>query len=141
MRPKPKVIFDTNIFVSAILFGGNPRTCLELARGGQIALFTSRALLLELSQKLKDKFRWSQDDIVEIIEGIGKFAKIVEPKQAINIIKKDPVDNRVLECALEAKANYIISGDKKHLLSIRKFENIPIISAKEFLDRFYKKKS
>lgn len=137
MKLKPAVVFDTNIFISAIIFGGNPRTCLELAREREVQLFTSQTLLFELSQKFQKKFKWSESEIPEVIQGISKFAKIVSPKNKINKIKTDPSDNRVLECAFEAKVDYIISGDKKHLLSLREFKNIPIISAKEFLGKFY----
>ena len=134
MSRKPKVVFDTNIFLSAIIFGANPQVCLELAREQRLQLVTSKGILLEFSQKLRSKFKWREQDIVGVIEGIGKFATIVEPKKKVTIIKADPSDNRVLECALEAKADYVISGDKKHLLSLKKFRSIPIVSAKDFLN-------
>lgn len=137
MKAKLRVVFDTNIFISAVIFGGNPRQCLELAREGKIRLFCSKSILLELAKKLKEKFLWEDEDIKEVILGISEFAQIVEPKIKIDIIKQDPPDNRILEAALEAKVDYIISGDKKHLLSLKKFESIPIISANEFLKMFY----
>lgn len=137
---KPKAVFDTNIFVSGIIFGGNPRTSLELARAGEINLFTSKSLLFELSQKLKKKFRWRDNEIKDVIEGIGKYVTVVEPSKEVTIIKSDPSDNKVLECALESKVEFIVSGDKRHLLSLGKFKNIPIVSAKEFLDLYYGKK-
>lgn len=137
MKPKIKAVFDTNIYISAILFGGNPRTCLELARAREIELFVSRPILLELAQKLQDKFLWSRQEIEEVIEGLVIFVKIVSPRAQITTIKEEPKDNRILECALEAAADYIISGDKKHLLSLEKFKGIPIISSKDFLGNFY----
>ena len=137
MKVKLKVIFDTNIFISAIIFGGNPKGCLELARKGQIELFISKAILLELAKKLEEKFLWENLDIKEVILGISEIAQVVVAKKRINIIKQDPPDNRILEVALEAKADYIVSGDKKHLLSLQKFKGIPIISANEFLKILY----
>lgn len=139
MKPKPIVVFDTNIYISAIIFGGNPRHCLELAREGEVALFTGKSILLEISQKLRRKFSWKEADIREVIEGLLLFTKIVSPPKEINLIKKDPSDNRILEVAEEAKADFIVSGDKKHLLSLKKFRGIPILSSKEFLDIFYNK--
>lgn len=139
MAAKVRVVFDTNIFISAIIFGGNPRVCLELARNKEIKLLTSKPILLELSKKLKEKFKWTEPEVAEIIEGIGKFTNIVEPKVKINVIKKDPKDNRILECAREGKADYIVSGDKKHILALHRFERIEILSAQEFLNLFYKK--
>lgn len=137
MKPKRKVVFDTNIYLSAILFGGNPRMCLELARFGEIELFISRAILLEMAQKLQEKFLWSEEEIKEMVEGLVMFTNIISPKKQINTIKAEPKDNRILECALEAGADYIISRDKKHLLSLKKFKGIPIISAADFLEVFY----
>ena|SRR3989344_3410852 len=140
MKPKPKVVFDTNIYVSGLLFGGNPRACLYLALENSILLFTTSALLLELSQTLNGKFKWQEPEIRSLLLGIKKFATIVKPQTRIMVIKNDPPDNRILECAIQAKADYIISGDKKHVLSLKKFKNIPIVSAKEFLDEYYGKK-
>ena len=140
MRPKPKVVFDTNIYISGILFGGNPRACLLLAREGAILLFTSNALLFELSQKFNQKFKWQEQEIKDLLLGIKKYSTVVQPRTQLDVIKMDPPDNRILECAQEAKVDYIISGDKKHVLPLKKFKNIPIVSAKEFLDEFYGKK-
>lgn len=132
------VVFDTNIFISAIIFGGNPRRCLELARNGEVELFSSRAILLELAEKLREKFLWDETEIREVIEGLLIFGRVVSPEKKVKKAK-DEDDNRILECALEAKADFIVSGDKKHLLSLEKFEGIPIISARQFLDIFYEK--
>lgn len=139
MQVKPSVVFDTNIYISAIIFGGNPRQCLELARGDEIELIVTKAVYLELAEKLRDKFDWAEEDITEAISGISGFAKIVSPQRKVKLIKLDPDDNMILEIVLETKIDYIISGDKKHLLSLKKFERVPIISAKEFLDIFYGK--
>ncbi len=133
MPPKPRVVFDTNIYISAIIFGGSPRICLEAARGGDIELFTSKSILFELSSKLRDKFDWSGEDIKEVVVGISKFAQIVAPKEKVSAIKPDPSDNKILEACLEAKADFLISGDKKHVLPIGKFRGTKIISAAEFL--------
>jgi putative PIN family toxin of toxin-antitoxin system len=134
--PPKKVVFDTNIFISAIVFGGNPRACLEMARGGKIRLFTSRSLLLELVKNLRDKFEWTEPEVKEVILGISKFTEIIEPKIKVDLIKKDPTDNRVLEVARETKADFIISGDKRHILPLKKFEKTKIISAADFLKQF-----
>lgn len=154
MKAKLKVVFGTNIYISAIIFGGNPRQCLELARSQEIELFTSKAILLELVDKLRVKFSWGEEDIYNVIEGIIQFSTVLNPKKVISIIENDPLDkrslkashsnefsssayNRILECDIEAKVGYIVSGDKRHLLSLKKFKNIPIISAKQFLDNFF----
>lgn len=137
MTHKLRAVFDTNIYISAIIFGGNPRKCLELAINGEIKLYTSKAILLELAEKLRDKFLWDESEIKDVIQGLGIFINVATPTKNLDIIKKDPDDNRILECATGAKVDYIISGDKKHLLSLKQFQNILILSAKEFLDIFY----
>lgn len=139
MKPRIKVVFDTNIFISAIIFGGNPRRCLELARTKEIELVASSAILLELTRKLKEKFSWSASEIIDAIEGLSMFVKIVSPQKRIYKIKKEPADNRILEAALEVNVDYIVSGDKKHLLSLKSFKGIPIINATQFLQFFFKK--
>jgi len=135
MKP-PRVVFDTNIFISAIIFGGNPEKCFEMAREGKMRLFTSREMLLELARKLDEKFGMRPESIKRTIEGIAKFAEVVKPRSEVSVIKKDEADNRVLEVAKEAGADFIISGDKKHILSLKKFEKTKILSAAEFLKQF-----
>ncbi|MBU1000239.1 putative toxin-antitoxin system toxin component, PIN family [Patescibacteria group bacterium] len=137
MKQKVKVIFDANIYLSAIIFGGNPRQCLELAKNREVELFTSYHILLEVARNLQNKFLWTEEEVEEVIKGIGEFAILVSPQVVIQVIRVHDQDNKILEAALEAKAGYIISGDKKHLLSLKKFRNIKIISAKEFLDFYY----
>lgn len=137
MKQKHKVVFDTNIYISAILFGGNPRTCFELARKQEIQLFTSKKILFEFSGKLSGKFKWSKEEVIDVIEGLAKVVKVVEPKNKVSVITKDPSDNIILECALEAKADFIITGDTKHILTLKKFKNIKIVTAKDFLDLYF----
>lgn len=131
----PKVVFDTNILISSLIFGGSPRLCLETARERIIELFTSKELLLELSEKLNKKFRWSGGEVHDAIAGIAKFATIVQPDSKINKIKSDPSDNKVLEVAQKINADFIVSGDKKHILPLKKFGKTRIITATEFLNK------
>ncbi len=137
MKQKVRVVFDTNIYLSAIIFGGNPRQCLELARNREVELFTSHFILLEVARNLQNKFGWVEEEVEEVIKGIGEFAGLISPRDKITVIRVHPQDNKILEAAQEAKADYIISGDKKHLLSLKQFRNIKVISAKQFLDMFY----
>lgn len=138
MKVIPRVVFDTNIYISAIIFGGNPRHCLQLARDKIIQLYASKMILLELAEKLRVKFQWQEDDIREAIAGILVFAELIKPTRTVDVIKADPDDNMILECAEAAKADCIVSGDKKHVLSLKNYKSISILSAKEFLDLFYK---
>lgn len=132
---KPKVVFDTNIYLSAIIFTGIPRKVFTLAIKDKINLFISPRILLEISQKLKNKFLWSENKIQQVIKIIADTAFIVKPKIKLKIVKKDITDNKILEAALFSKADFIITGDK-HLLEIKKFKTIRIIKAKDFLKFF-----
>lgn len=138
MKQKVKVVFDANIYLSAIIFGGNPRQCLELARNREIELFVSFSILLEVARNLQNKFGWAEEEVKEVVKGIGEFASLISSQEKITVIQTHPQDNKILEAAQEAKADYIISGDKKHLLSLKKFKNIKIVSAKQFLDLYYR---
>lgn len=130
---KTRVVLDTNILISAIAFGGNPKACLELAHQKQISAFTSKMILLELARTLHRKFQWPDDEIRNAVHNVTTAATIVIPQTKIDAITQDPSDNIILEAALAAKADYIISGDKKHLLPLKTFQHIPIVSATEFL--------
>lgn len=134
MRGKSRVVFDTNVFISAILWKGNCRVCLEKARNGEFLLLTSSSILLELAQKLHDKFSWSDEGIRNVIGGIGEFCTVVSPDEAVSIVEKDPSDNKIFECAVSGNAQYIVSGDKRHVLPIKRFRGIRILSPKEFLE-------
>jgi len=137
MKSEPKVVFDTNIYISAVIFGGNPRACLELARSKELDLYVSPPILVELSSKLRLKFGWNDDEVFDLVEGIIRFCKVIKPKHKVSVIKSDVSDNMILECAKEAKADFIVSGDIKHVLSLKEFEGTKILNAKQFLDSFY----
>lgn len=129
---KPRVVLDTNIFISAILYGGNPRKVVNLAVTEAIEVYISLELLEELGRVLKGKFTLSSFEIDTIISEIKDFTEITIPQVRFRVVKKDPSDNKVLECAVAAKANLIVSGDK-HLLNLAKFRSIKIVNPAEFL--------
>lgn len=133
MAKKTRVVFDTNIYISAIVFGGSPRILLEMARSKDIELYTSKAILLELSRKLIEKFDWDTESTSEVISGIGVFANVVSPSKKLHVIKQDDTDNRILECADVSKADFIVSGDKRHILPLKKFGKTRIVTPSEFL--------
>ncbi len=132
---KPKVVFDTNIYLSAIIFGGNPRKVLQLAINEKILLYSSTEILLEVALKLKGKFKWPSEQINLTIKNIGNLVKIIRIKEKIDFIKKDPTDNKILEAAIESKAGFIITGDS-HLLELKSYKRIKIIKATELLEYF-----
>jgi putative PIN family toxin of toxin-antitoxin system len=131
-----RVVLDTNVLISAILFGGKPRQILEKAIRGEIRLCLSEPILEELKGVLqRSKFEYSPEMIQFILTELTGIADFVNPSETLNVVLEDPEDNRILECAIEAKANYVISGDF-HLLRLRSYRNIEVVNVTAFLERF-----
>jgi putative PIN family toxin of toxin-antitoxin system len=129
-----KVVLDTNILISAVVFGGKPREVLEAAIKGEIQLVLTDEIIGEMKGVLEGKKFQIPGEITDlIIRELKALAEIVKPKRSITIIEKDPEDNRVLECAQEAQADFIVSGDV-HLLRIENFKGTKILTPGEFLD-------
>jgi len=136
-----KVVFDTNVFISAVLFGGNPETVFDLAkREKSVTLFISEGIIQETARILKIKFDISDWHINRVLNNIRNNSTLVIPTISVSKITTHNEDNRILECALTAQADYLISGDKKHILSLKKFRGITILSPAEFLKIFFDKR-
>lgn len=127
-----RVVFDTNVFISALI---SPDSKAEeaylLAIEGKVELYTSVAILTEIAGKLRDKFLWDDEKISAAVKHINRSAKVVRPKVKLHILEDIP-DNRILECAKEAEAHLIVTGDK-HLLGLKQFEGIGITKIADFL--------
>ena len=132
-KSKPKVVIDTNVFVSGLTFKGNPREVLDLVWRGDIEACISSFILRELEETLKKDFGWDRDQIKHIIEKIKSKTTRVHPKSKVSIIKEKDDDNLILECAIEGKVQYLISGDRKHLLPLKEYQRTQIVSPAEFL--------
>ena len=130
---KPRVVIDTNVLVSGLTFKGKPREILDLAWQGEIEVYISLFILEELETSLKEDFGWSQNEIANVLRRIRAKTILIHPKTRISVIKEKDDDNRILECAFEAGADYLISGDKKHLLPLRRYQGIRIVSSADFL--------
>lgn len=131
-----RIVLDTNVLISAILFGGKPRRVLDLVNSGLIDCSLSIAILDELKDVLqRPKFGFSPDACFHIVEELHGGCDIISASISFDVIRSDPDDNRVLECAVEARAHFIVSGDS-HLLDLGKFEKIRILSPGEFLKEF-----
>ena len=130
---KLRIVVDTNVIVSTF-YGGNPDQVLKYIEDNQAILLISKEILKELNRVLTAVLK---DDIyiTRLINFIKLKGVMINPQQKLNIIKKDPSDNKFLECAVSGRADYIVSGDKKHLLSLKKFQNIPILNPREFLEK------
>jgi uncharacterized protein len=128
-----KVVLDTNIFISSVLWRGNPYKIIQLGLDKKINIFTSVAILKELEKVLKRDFKENEEFIKGQIDLILEYAIVVKTRSKVRIVNDDPDDNKVIECAVDSGADYIVSGDS-HLLKIQNYRDIKIISAKDFLE-------
>ncbi|MBI3070120.1 MAG: putative toxin-antitoxin system toxin component, PIN family [Candidatus Levybacteria bacterium] len=133
MASKPRVVLDSNILISAYVFGGKPESVFNLILAEQTQGVTSRILISEFLDVLRKKFKVSQTEILEIQSEIENIFEVVYPKKTFNIVK-DFADNRVLEAATEGGCTYIVTGDKE-LLELGRWKGISIITADQFLER------
>ncbi|MBC7320688.1 putative toxin-antitoxin system toxin component, PIN family [bacterium] len=131
---KIKIVVDTNVFISAFVFGGKPLEIIQLFLKDKVELYISPFIINELARILEEKFSWEEDKIKKILEILELKAIKVYPKTKVSLIKEKKDDNCILECALEGKVDYIISGDRKHILPLKEFKGIKIVSVGEFLE-------
>ncbi|OGC08160.1 putative toxin-antitoxin system toxin component, PIN family [candidate division WOR-1 bacterium RIFOXYD2_FULL_36_8] len=131
-KNKLTVVLDTNVFISALIFGGIPFELFDLCRQGRINLVVSSHILLEFARILQTKFKFSKKMALDVVSEIRRISKIVYPNIKIDIVKQDLSDNKIIECAVEGGAGYLVSGDS-HLLDIKYYKTIKIVSLSEFL--------
>lgn len=127
---RPTVVIDSNILVSAIIFGGKPETVLKLATSGRVRAISSTVLLAELIGVLAKKFQFSGQKVRAIEEKLKQSFEIVAPSRNVTILGS--ADDRVLETALAGKCQFIITGDRE-LLALGNFEGVKITDLNEFL--------
>ena len=127
-----KVVLDTNIYVSSIFWRGNPHKIVELALDKKIKIFTSVEILQELEKVLRRDFQEPDEMIHRQISLIFEYADIIKTTVKVNVVKEDPEDNKIIECAVSCNANYVVTGDR-HLLDIKEFRGTKIVNAREFL--------
>ena len=130
---KPRVVIDTNVLVSGLTFKGQPREVLDLAWKGEIEVYISSFILKELTGTLKKDFGWSNEQIKNTIQRINAKTISIRPKIKVSVVKEKDDDNRILECAIKGNVQYLISGDKKHLLPLKEYQGIKILSPAQFL--------
>ncbi len=136
---KIKAVLDTNILISLLFKKGLAKEFSRLMEKRNVEFYSSEEILRELARvltypKIEEVFKKTGIDKTTALESVIAILKIMNPKVKVDAVKRDPLDNKVLECALEAGAKYIVSGDK-HLLELKKFRKIEILTAREFLDK------
>ena len=128
------VTLDTSVYVGALNSGGFGSRLFTMAQTGVIRIDISDAILDETIRVLRDKFGWDGYRLHDARLRMASFTNRVTPAQTLDVIKEDPPDNRILECAVEAGSDYIVTWDKD-LLRLGSYGNIRIIRAADFLQR------
>jgi uncharacterized protein len=127
-----RVVLDSNVYVSALLFGGNPSTVIECAEDGLIELSISEPIRAEVERILAEKFSWPEERLRQATSYLWSLTHSAAPQQTVTDCS-DPDDNRILECALDARATVIVTGDG-HLLKLHPYREISILTPKQFLE-------
>lgn len=128
-----RVVLDTNVVVSGLNFPGNERLVLELALRGRFELYLSIFILEEIAAVLGRKFGWDEDRVTEARRTLERAAIVIDPQRLPDVIDANEADNRILECAMEASADYLVTGDRKHLLPLEEHRGVTICNAPRFL--------
>ena len=131
-----RTVLDTNVLVSGLNFPGNEHEVMELGRRGRIEVYICRFIINELVTVLERKFRHSVGQSTRQIDGILQWARLIEPSTPPVSASRDPADNPILECCLECRADYLVTGDRRDLLPLRSFRGTTIVNAAAFLEIF-----
>jgi uncharacterized protein len=128
-----RAVVDTNVYISAFLY---PQRAIfqivQQAARRQYHLVISPAIIREVGRVMREDLGWEEDARIRHLKTIVKAAEIVIPRFTLDVIREDPPDNRILECAVEGRANLIVSGDR-HLRRLKIYQGIPIVRPIDFL--------
>ena len=133
---RPVVVYDTNILISGMVWGGVPYDCIKLAMTDRAEGITCTEIIDEFDVKLTTKLEYSQFRTSRIVTRLLGFLRMVKITNQLESITTDPDDNKIIECALVGDATHIVTGDKRHLLPLQKYQGIYIVTATDFLGQF-----
>ena len=127
-----RAVFDSNIFISAFAIpGGRAETALIKVAEGGIQLAISQAIIHEVLDVLARKFDRHPEELARVAVYLSELADVVTPRRRLKVLRDEP-DNRILECAVTAKAKVIVTGDQA-MLALGEYQGIRILSLKDFL--------
>jgi putative PIN family toxin of toxin-antitoxin system len=128
-----RVVLDTNVYISMFTQPDRPIYQIwQQAVRRQYYPLISRAILTEVADVLRTNFGWNDRIIVQHLKLLARAGEIITPTITLNVIPEDPDDDRILECAVDGRANLIVSGDR-HLRRLRVYQGISIIRPTDFL--------
>jgi putative PIN family toxin of toxin-antitoxin system len=133
-----RIVLDANVFISAVISPrGNPAQILRLWEQEELELVISPPILEELERvirypRIQERYDLAEEHVEQFLQLIGANAIMVKPSEELEVIERDPSDNRYLECALAAGASYIVTGDN-HLLDLEEYRGVVILNPAGFL--------
>ncbi len=134
---RPQVVLDSNVLISAIMFGGTPGRVLNLVIAGTVRCGISLPILDEVREVLqRPKFGFTAEQALVIVEELHGLCQLVVPTSRVRAVPSDPDDDMVLECALAVQADAIVSGDS-HLLNLGCYRGVRILSPADFLTELH----
>ena len=128
-----RVVLDTNVIVSGLNFPGSESRVLELALRGRLELCLSPFILEEVGGVLGRKFDWSKERLSQALRMLGGATIVIEPLRLPEMIEGGHADNRILECAVAANADYLVTGDRRHMLPLGEHQGARILNTPRFL--------
>jgi uncharacterized protein len=139
-----RVVFDTNIVISGYLWSGAPQKALNAVREGRVKLLISEAMVDELKdvvsrRKFEERLKIIGKTAEQLVLNHLRLTEIVEVSAVQPVVKADPDDDIVIACAISGRADYIVSGDP-HLLELKRFQDIQILTVNDFLARLMQDK-
>ena len=129
-----RVVLDTNVIVSGLNFEGNERQVLILAVQRRFDLFLSPFIFQETGQVLRRKFYWTDEQVERAFSALQRTGNVIDPPEVAGVLESDPDDNRILDCAAEVSADYLVTGDRRHLLPLGEYAGTRIVTTVAFLD-------
>ncbi len=129
-----RVVFDTNVLISALGWDAKPEACLERVFEGRVEGFISPDMLDELRRVMEyPRFEFSEEETQSFVEIVLASFHVVEPGVGLEVVEDDPDDDAILECAVASDADYVVSGDS-HLRDLDTYRDIDVVSPATFLD-------
>jgi uncharacterized protein len=135
--PRPRVVLDTNVWISGLLWTGRPHETLRAAENGRLTLVVSPAIVEEVAEalgrpKFADRLVILRTSVRELVESLLSLTEVSTPRRVIPVVTADPEDDMILACARAARVQWLVSGDE-HLLAVGRYHGIRIVNPRTFL--------
>ena len=136
-----RVVVDTNVLFSALAFPAEspPTHVFKLVMDGKISAYCSPFILDELENNLQAKAGWDKEQLRVLRRRLKLMVRLVVPTSHVSVIKRIEADNRILECAIDAHADVLITGNMKDIRPLGAFQDIQILTPREFLTQYFPK--